>query len=103
MVVVVVVVVVGLEVVVVVVLVPVVEVVGAAVVVVVVAKAFATAPIAPSMRPKPNLSWTFLSARGEEAARPIRAGKRRTRRISMPARKDPKILGLAALRGLYWL
>ena len=70
-------------------------VVGAAVVVV--ANAFATAPIAPSMSPKPNLSWAFLSAMGEAAARPMRAGKRRTKRISMPACKDPN----SGLLGLY--
>ena len=57
------------------------------VVVVVGAIASATAPITPSMRPKPNLSWAaFLSARGEEAARVIRAVKRRENRILMPAR-----------------
>ena len=71
-------------------------VVGAAVVVV--ANAFATAPIAPSMSPKPNLSWAFLSAMGEAAARPMRAGKRRTKRISswlarIPIRVSPAYIG----------
>ena len=57
-------------------------VVGALVVVVVVARAFATAPMAPSMSPKPNLSSAFLSARGEDDARPTRAVSRRKKRIS---------------------